>query len=77
MSDDPSEPLKWQDMLRAVVQGTTVPRDASREILKIVRDATEESWHEGFEAANSDDTTPEFAVDPAVAQLDDMLKDKS
>jgi hypothetical protein len=77
MSDDPSEPLKWQDMLRGVVQRTTVPRDASREILKIVREATKESWHEGFEAANSDDTTPDFAVDPAVAQLDDMLKDKS
>jgi hypothetical protein len=77
MSDDSAELLKWQDMLRAVVQRTTVPRDASREILKIMREATEESWREGFEAANSDDTTPEFAVDPAIAQLDAMLKDKS
>lgn len=77
MSDDPSEPLKWQDMLRAVVQRTTVSRDASREIVKILREATEESWYEGLEAESSDDTTPEFAVDPAIAQLDEMLKDKS
>jgi hypothetical protein len=77
MSDDPSEPLKWQDMLRAVVQRTTVSRDASKEIVKILREATEESWYEGLEAANSDDTTPEFSVDPAIAQLDEMLKDRS
>ena len=74
MSEDLSQPMSWQDMLKAVVkEEATVPQDAARKILTIVREATEESWRNGFEAANSDDGTPEFAVDPAVAQLDAML----
>jgi len=74
MSKDLSQPLSWQDMLKAVVKReATVPQDTAKKIVKIVRDATKESWHKGFEAAKSDDGTPEFAVDPAVAQLDEML----
>jgi hypothetical protein len=76
MSEDPSQPLSWQDMLNAVVkEEPTIRQDTAKRIVKIVREATEESWQNGFDAASSDDGTPEFAVDPAVAQLDKMLND--